>query len=330
MHEPHGVDVAVVGSGPSGLIHALAAHALGRTVAVIGAPSTARPGTYELLSGAVAEELSRLDLLGPIRARATRCVGTVYRWNSESFSEQSGSGWSGGWIVDRHWLDPLLRQLAVRRGIALTSQVVRAAGPGAVDGICAAQVVLATGRGSRLPGRAGLTTTHRHRQVAITLERPVRFPELGPRLLVDRARSGWWYAVGDGRLATVGFITDIDLLLPGPDRFGHTWRCSQPSWLPTAARTAAVRGRASGLAMTQAGDPGMDVLGDAALALDPLSGRGLATAVRGALMLAANPQRYRDWIVEQARSHTAAARELYSAAAGKHEFWRRRTEILTG
>lgn len=340
-------NVAVVGTGPAGTLHAARLAAAGARVIAIGSSATHRVGTYELLSGTTAAALARLGLLRAISGRAQRCAGTVFRWPDRLFRERSGAGWNGGWVVDRHWLDPLLRDFAVGAGVSLLPASVaaveptrdgylltcRSAGARSATTVCADRLVLATGRASRLAIRCGLRRQGLRPMVAITTSRPGPFPRLGPRLLVDAAVGGWWYALGDGTTATIGYVTDIDLLAAGSDRLVATWaRAAQDiDWLPTWARTAPLRGRPAGVQATEPRLGGVTVLGDAALALDPLSGHGMALAVTGALRAADEPDAYVEWLAEQRVAHDRDEVSLYAAAAHPPgaAFWLRRTPVRT-
>jgi hypothetical protein len=67
----------------------------------------------------------------------------------------------------------------------------------------------------------------------------------------------------------------------------------------------------------------MRLVGDAALSVDPLSGRGITLALEGASRC--DDPDYPDWIAETAREHDRIQREVYRAAcAVAGHFWEKR------
>jgi 2-polyprenyl-6-methoxyphenol hydroxylase-like FAD-dependent oxidoreductase len=342
-------DVVVVGDGPVGLVHAAAQAAAGRSVAVVGPGRRHPAGTFELLSGDLAPVLQVVGILPDVRTRAPRCAGTVFRWGNDAFTEQNGQQdrWAGGWVIDRSWFDQALRdvvaasfpQIEFLDGNATTVQ--RAAGVWAVEvagpaqdrmAVAGRSLSLATGRSDRLHNGAGLPAVRRHPMVAITCRIPNGLPDLGPRLLVDAADNGWWYAMGDGRSSTVGYVTDADLLAAGPDRIRATWAAAIPSapWVPGDLVDAPVVARRSvvGDCPPRAGDTAALPVGDAVLSEYPLSGHGLLVGLRGALHAAADLDGYLSWVGEQITVHREQERRLYEHVAGARpghgEFWSRR------
>jgi len=354
--EERDYDVAVVGDGPAGAAYALSAARAGRTVVMVGMQSLHPHGTLELLAGGAGHILHRLGLLESLATRAPACVGTVFRWGRGRFVERPGAADSrgAGWVVDREWFDPLLREGATAAGVekvkAVVSTVIfeagrwqlactRRAGGRPSRRICAGEVVLATGRVSKLANRCGLQRRVRHRMVAITAWVPGGLAGLGSRLLVDPGPSGWWYALGDDRGTVVGYVTDVDLLAAGSDRARATWRtaCSTAGWLPPVLRCADLALRASVVAEVilppvvprPAHSPQLHPLplGDAALAADPLSGHGLSIALDGALRATTNPEEYIHWLAASQEAHRLQERTLYGDE-GRYpfEFWRRRRD----
>lgn len=343
-------DVAVIGDGPTGAAHAAAHEAAGRHVALIGAGAAHPRGTYELLSGRAAPVLHILGVLDTVRDRGTPCAGTVFRWMHDRFAQQNGqqAQWNGGWMIDRHWFDPMVRAAATcRPGVTSVSARVSGAEPDrggwrvactrAVNGrteafaVRARHLILAGGRTGRAVNRYGVHRRIHHRMVSIVTREPIPVPELGPRLLVDSAADGWWYAMGDGTGTTIGYVTDIDLLSRGPDRLTATWRQAARGvdWLPPGAAQAPLRARTSVVACADLGTDAEQLplpVGDAGLAADPLSGHGLVLGLRGALHAAADPADYLAWLARQQHEHREQERLLYRAERRypASAFWRRR------
>ena len=302
----HEFDVAIVGNGPAGCAHAGVCRKRGQSVALIGRARDPQRGTYELLSGSAASFLDAHGVLDAIGGHAERCAGTVFRWGRSDFAERPAlEVAASGWIVDRAWLDPLLRNTMARnvchvRGEAVSivrvskGWVTRVTAGGRSVQIRANSVVLASGRSGRLAGDLGLVRRRRHRMLAITSRLASPIPWLGCRLLVDSAAQGWWYAVGDTQGALVGYVTDADLLPSGPDRVRAMWTSASRrlDWLPRTPSVGALRVQPATVAELVIPDPKMRatpthhgalLVGDAALAPDPLSGHGLTLALHGAL-----------------------------------------------
>lgn len=339
---------AVVGSGPAGAAHAAALARAGEPVLLVGAGGWQRPGTIELLSGRLRPLLARLGVLEEVERRAPACASTVFRWGGERFAERSAAAdpWGPGWAVDRAWLDPLLEQAAVAGGARLlrarVRELLRAGGrwelrcacaDGTTATVSAEAVTVATGRGAVGAVSAGLLVRRRVRElIAVTAWAP-ELASLGPRLLVDAAGDGWWYAMGDGRGATVGYVTDAPLLGGGSARLRGAWEAARPAWLPP------IGGRLHGRpAFVQAAswpdrDDDLIAIGDAALALDPLSGHGLAVALEGALVAAEDRAAYRRWHRERLARALAEEPRVYAPMARRRPaspFWAVRAASADG
>lgn len=308
-------DVCVVGSGPAGALAAVRSAGSGASVLVVSSTSRAFRG-LELLSGRAAPRLRELGVLAGVEAVGTRCAGTVSRWATDDFIARPAllDPWGGGWIVDRHQLDPILADAATARGArAITGRAV------AVDptsGCCvvwladgrrirAGTAVVATGRASSLLRHATSTNVD-HRLVVLTAELPSGIISgLGHQLLIDRAAAGWWYALASQTTTTVAFCTDGDLVRSRGIAGTWTQACENAAWLPAAGRSCPVRVRSqlvSTVANVQVG--AAYVIGDAALAVDPLSGQGIAIAIEGACRWSA-PE-YTEWHASITLDHRGA------------------------
>jgi hypothetical protein len=149
---------------------------------------------------------------------------------------------------------------------------------------------------------------------------------LGHHLLVDRAADGWWYALATAGLTTVAYCTDADQIGRGRAGVSRIWRaaCAMTPWFPpdaTAVRPV-VRSRPLGRGPAPA-DPCVQVVGDAALTVDWLSGNGLALAVEAGVR-SAGPAGCADWYDDVAGAHAAQRRDVYRAAGADAPFWNRR------
>lgn len=323
--------VLVVGSGPAACATALALRRRGRPVTMVGAAARHATGTLEVLSG---EALAALEDLGaeaallgaiPLGARRTR-------WGTRAFVDTPSilTPGSPGWIVDRREFDDRLRSVAAARGVEWHQSRVRVA-----DLTAQSEVVIATGRAT---GRPVVAERSYDSQVAITAFVPG--PALGHLegvLLVDSALDGWWYAIGSRAGTSIGYVTDLQGLVGGPDRVRSTWRAALETVdfvrqgvlddLDLVTRVSTGRPAAS--------STGCSVLvGDAALALDPLSGGGLRFALESGVS-AAEPivdgdiERYRGWLGETAAAHRSHAASTYAAGRfASAPYWRRRQTEL--
>lgn len=342
---PGSFDTLVIGAGPAGATYATLLAGAGGEVAMVGAGRAVPAGTFELLPGRAAPALHELGVLDDVLARAVPCAGTVFRWVDGQFREHGigAPDWTGGWVVDRAWLDPLLVRAAERRGVRVCCSTVTDADEDGALGwkvrtvghrgmsstLAAATIAVATGRGGRLRRRLGARRTQ-HRMVAVTTCETVPFPAIGARLLVDASDNGWWYALGDGARATIGYVTDADALANGADRLAATWRRAAlgVEWMPAAARHIPLRARRCAVAVPDGEGSGSAVaLGDAALAADPLSGHGLMLCLDGAAQAASDPAGYRQWLTERGTRYVEQEQALYRSSDRRRTgtFWRRRT-----
>jgi flavin-dependent dehydrogenase len=270
----------------------------------------------ELLSGRAHESLRQLSLLEAVTRDVPTCGGVISRWGAATTERPAlldPDG--GGWIVDRAIVDAAVLDAAVKAGVhwrATISRNVRPAGAGwrvaAADAWHRCErVVLATGRASNLALRCGLRRPCTSRLVAVVGWVAEPIDRLGDRLYVADAEDGWSYALGCDRGTSMGFCTDLDLL-PGPANYAHGVR-----------RRPAFTGAVIGEPPAE-----MQVVGDAALAVDPLSGHGLALAFEGSLRAARDPGGYPEWLARITESHAIQEQGVYAAAGRTGEFWRRR------
>jgi 2-polyprenyl-6-methoxyphenol hydroxylase-like FAD-dependent oxidoreductase len=300
--------VHVVGAGPAGAAAAIAAAARGEPVVWYGQPVCWPTGSLEVLSWYGVQALDRLGLAAEMRRHAVPCHGTVLRWGADGFQEWPSllAPGGGGLIVDRARLDPLLASVAARAGVR-REPFRRHAAPGR-------RVVVATGRSGAGLSRWGLSRLPGRRLVALLarLDRPI--PDLGQRLLLDQGRDGWWYAIGDGTATTLGYCTTAGQLPIGAGRVAAAWAAAcrgASDWLPDAARRAPVRVRPAGAGRVDRPWPeGITPIGDAALALDPLSGQGLAFALHSGVR--ALDDDYARWLCGVADEHAAHEASLWS------------------
>jgi flavin-dependent dehydrogenase len=263
------------------------------------------PRLGEALAAEVRRPLEQLDLwdrfqrTGPRPAHAIRSAwGSPALHEHNSLSNPSGPGWS----VDRSRFDAMILAAAVDRGVRLlrparVDAVARRPGGGfAIRGehegrpllLEAEYIVDATGRRSTLSRKLGRRSVAHDRLVGVVrcLDKEPG-ARIEPVLLIEPVERGWWYSAPspDGRLVAV-LMTDVDLL---PRRAGGAdalWDAQRRAAPHTDRRIGAatpiaetkVRPAHFRALLAPAGD-GLVAVGDAAAAIDPLSGRGVLHAL---------------------------------------------------
>jgi flavin-dependent dehydrogenase len=299
------VDFAVIGGGPAGAAFALAARALGATVAVIERPRP-RGGAGDVLSPSVIVPLAQLGLGAAFGARGyVAARGAVSAWGGAPIDRGARAGRS--WHVDRDDFDGWLLAEAIARG----ARVVRAA----------------AARADRAPGRtriaAGATTvvadfaieaSGRGRGVVLPPARRAREPLFAvlqladaapgedPRLHLEWTGDGWWYSALLPR-GQVVFARMIDRgRLPRGAAAARAWFARElAATTLTRARPSAERRRgplracpAGGAIRAVVADDHALAIGDAAASYDPLCGQGVVAALSkgaaAARLLCAGPR----------------------------------------
>ena len=327
-------DVLVIGAGPAGTSYALAAARAGANVLIAAPRPRHRPYALELLSGRAWPTIERLGVAALVTETTAPCAGVVGRWGSSTIDRSTILEPHGiGWIVDRSTLDIRLLEAAMSAGCAHAESVVDCVEPAGRGWRARAggawlygdRVVLATGRVSRLVSRCGVPRSMPHQLVAIVGWVSSSLPDLGDRLYVADASDGWWYGIGRGPGTSLGFCTDLDLLGPGPRRPAISWAHALEhfGWPPAEYVRPSLRLAFTGVLDGPVPDR-MQLVGDAALALDPLSGHGLTIALESALRAVTDPSGYPAWLAEVTATHLVQQRKVYSAAGQKGHFWERR------
>ena len=333
---PRRVDVCVIGGGPAGAAAAVTARSTGAQVCMITKPSSSA-AFLELISGRAHRVLDTLGILELVSTIAEPCVGSVSRWTGMGFDEHSSllDPGGGGWIVDRDTFDNAIRAEALRSGVSVlpdrVAKIDESAGRYRVRlpdrDILADKIILAAGS-RRGPARHTCDRLVRQRIVALRVRLgPAVIAGLGNRLLVDRGPSGWWYAIANASATDIVYCTDGVVLAKGAEGIRTLWRMAcagSTDWLPRGAAMQQPRVRAATIG---SGWPRVDgrmrLVGDAALSVDPLSGRGITLALEGASRC--DDPDYPDWIAETAREHDRIQREVYRAAcAVAGHFWEKR------
>jgi flavin-dependent dehydrogenase len=350
------VDALVAGAGPAGATAALCLARRGASVALVDPFAADGPPVGETLAPITREPLARLGLWERFAAAGHRPAYAVRSaWGGDEAIDQDHifHPYGHGWHVDRRAFDRMLVEAAADAGVRLIAGTVgRAerrgdtwtieAGGAALE---ARSVVDATGRPARLARRMGARRMALDRLVGVVVSVPrERTTEAHEGVtLLEAAADGWWYSARtpDDRLL-LAYMTDADL------------------WARTARGGDALASRLDGAPLTRArlrGTPGPPArvvaavssrlrpaatagwlaAGDAAMAVDPLSGNGVGRALRSGMCAAGaileewdgDEGATRDYAAEVARAFTTYAadwRWFYGREQRftSSEFWRRR------
>lgn len=344
-------DIVVLGGGPAGCAAARHLSVLGFSVAII---SQARAASmWEGLSRRTLEQLDELGFkqtlenIGPAVRRQAN-------WNGLSSSENTE------WVVERRHFDAILRHETDTLGVAVIPGLVRKT---AWNGDSWSVLVhsreakrceffckfIIEARGRRAPAvQQGMT------QGPATTALRSYWLHHGNECAMTGAASfadGWaWYAAGNDRRATLQLMVSGEKGgIPGSQALGsHYDRVvrSIPEvrrWLAGAARYGKVSARAAGTRLASCIiDERQARVGDAAMAIDPLSGHGIYEALITARALAPvvntilrEPARlqqavnfYQDRMQHRFRQVCRAGRDFYAAEQRwpNSRFWEMRQQ----
>jgi flavin-dependent dehydrogenase len=305
-------DIAIAGAGPAG---AAAAHWLvqaGCSVVLLERSRFDRPRIGESLAPSVQPMLVELGVwqdflnLNPLPSYGTRSA-----WGAALAEDQSHllNPYLCGWHVDRLAFDRTIAESAVRRGahLELGTQVVRYTAeanggavlsfsrvddPDRVDQLRADFVIDATGRNSTVARKLGAASIMFDRLVAVAAQFDNARADTNRYTLVETTSDGWWYSAPAGVGSSVAVLmTDGDLLNAQHTKDPAEWQNAlsravltratvdgcELKWGPSAFSAVSQRLRRA---------PGDRrrwlAVGDAALAVDPVSGSGILRALRTA------------------------------------------------
>jgi flavin-dependent dehydrogenase len=320
-HDSSSFDVVVVGAGPSGSATARRLADKGWRVALIERTRFDGPRVGESLAPNVQESLRELGVwsdflaLDPLPSWGTRSV-----WGDETPQSHSHvvNPYGCGWHVDRQAFDRMLAQAAVCvgatlfEGITLQRCVYRDgwwhvqadAGHDARDSALQARILIdATGRKARIARGLGAERLLLDRLVGVAAEWGGVDAAQRGHLLVEAAPVGWWYSAplpGGGspqnRMIAM-LMTDADLCARGRLSSADAWQAALDASRATRERLGAAHRMSDPevysavsqrLRRELARDAGPWLaVGDAALAVDPVSGSGVLRALRTARAAAA-------------------------------------------
>jgi len=298
------VDVCIIGAGPAGNAMAIRMAQLGRDVCMIERSVFPRSHIGELLSPGIWPQLDLLGVAGTVAAAGFwPCRTSLVEWEGD-VRVRRDFGTSGGLLVDRAAFDALLLNCARTHGVRVMQPAVvrtrtrRDQGwhleVQCADRICALDVDFladASGRSAVLRGRKKRAY---HRTLALYgYWRGARLPD-EPRIEAGLDAWYWGLPLPDGTYNATVFLDAADFRARRAPSLSATYHALiARSGLMTGCRDVRLFGPVRAADATPYLDsnsigPRSIKIGEAALALDPLSSSGVQKAINTALAGAAS------------------------------------------
>lgn len=316
------------------------------------------PRLGEILSPAAASILGQLKVTDAFERERFRPVyGSAVSWRGPLLADSPHlfTFHGPGWHLDRARLDAMLAREAARRGTELQlnnrATVIKNDSGGwrlhlASGDIAQCRFLIdATGRGASIARRLGarLISSDRLTGFVCTFSLP---GGQDPRTLIESVEHGWWYTGAlDGDMRIAALMTDADVGRDLDLADVKSWQ----EYLRQTHYVAKAVGHAlplSGPMIRSANSQYLEpvvaenwmAVGDAAMALDPLSGQGIVAALRSGVFAAyaigdyltrddpSGLQRYQCFVhfgltsVQRARARYYAEERRWP----HHPFWSRR------
>jgi flavin-dependent dehydrogenase len=306
-------DIAIVGAGPAGAATARRLAQYGCRVVLLERSRFDIPRIGESLAPGVQPLLTDLGVWSQFLAlQPLPSYGTRSLWGEAMPQVHSHlvTPWGCGWHVDRRAFDCMLAEAARMAGASLLCGTTLVRCDGSADGwvlelvgrsddgsaqrtfrLQAKVVIDATGRAARLAPWLGARRFLLDHLVSVTAQFDGIDTSREGYVMVETTADGWWYTapVPDGRMMVM-LMTDGDLC-------GRADLASHSAWYGRLQTAGATRARMAGgtrswgprvlsaisqrLRRREQRKPWLAV-GDAALAVDPISGSGVVRALRSA------------------------------------------------
>lgn len=308
-------EIAIAGTGPAGTIAAILLARAGASVTLVGRPPVADrvEGASMRLVAAMRAQRLATEGMGPLVERSVQWGALTGAPNREH-------------RLSRRAFDAALIEQAAATGVRVVTTGIARVRPGVItttDGTEIRAALVFEARGRRAPVAATRLRGTPTVSIAGFCEQDM------PAADVLALPDGWrWRIGGEGR-AWVQVTVDADAARDP----AQVW-----TRMTGATPVADLSVRASELRLSAPQlDPGLPRLGDAAVAMDPLSGHGLFWALGSALMAvpladalnrgetALAAQFYRDRVVGTFQRQARVGRDFYRAAGLDGLFWARRS-----
>ena len=348
-------DVLVAGGGPAGSTVALDLSRRGFRVALIEQSAyddfrvgeTVPPEIRRLLAG-----LGVWDQFLASERLESYGIRTAWETAAPRHHDFLFNPYGCGWHVDRARFDAMLAAAAERAGAVLMTSaritafqqdakanwLVEVDHAGKTAMLHARWLLDATGRKASLSSELGCRAEVVDRLIGATALLPTSGNE--QCILIESVENGWWYSAPlPGARTVFAYMTDSDLWTPSswPDLLNAAPLTSERASIPAPCPPVRVVSAASMLRQPVTG-PNWMLVGDAAFAVDPLSGQGIYKTIEAGLQSAAAIARasegdtsglteYENWTCESFRSYLAVRRQFYSSVQRwpASPFWQRRT-----
>ncbi len=359
------VDVCVVGAGPAGSVIAARASQLGFSVCLVERATFPRPHLGESLTEGVLPMLDAIGARAAVESVGFPRVRRV-RTNWDGAVTERVDARESGMLVDRGRFDAVLLSTARTLGVQVLQPAVVHARTAREDGWTVDIEAAGAGSSSRVllharylvdaTGRRGMLRGRRRRvgPSTVALYAYWRGRRLPTRPCIEAGTEAWYWGVPlpDGSYNTLAFV-DGDLLRQAPavpveTRFRAL--LAQSSLMDECRDvdlTSAVRAVDATAHVDDASVTRTSIkVGDAALALDPLSSSGvqkaLQTALSGAIVIntllrkpedAESAMRfYQDTLAHASERHRGWAASHYATVAARepHAFWANRSRGAVG
>lgn len=319
-HRDETFDVLIRGAGPAGSVAAAWLARAGKTVALLHRSCRSPFDRIEALGPDIPSLLSQIGLdRSWLNSVAQPVPGTISRWAQpkETVFDSLMSPHGPAWSTRREIFNLALLTHAKAQGVQVVDQEVGAD-----------KVFIAVGSDNALDGQVNdkLVALTRNYDGCLINDR---------RLRIEAVPQGWWYALPSrGGALGLGFITDRQTIK------GHSlegiWDTAITNpildMVQSAQKSSPLRSTPVRCSIVTSGD---DRIGNARASYDPLTGRGVAEAVRNALetvsRLGQNRQAEQNRLEQHYASYLQKRTQLYELGATRFGtgFWTRRLNAIT-
>lgn len=314
LRKSHCVDVAIVGAGPAGAALAILLARANHSVQLIERSEFDRPRVGESLSPSVTPLLRELGVWKTFKELDTvPSYGVRSIWGTGTLKTHSHlqNICGQGWHVDRRCMDAMLAKEASNVGVFVNYGTVidnieyqsnmwelnlhKKHIPSSTQSVTAKLLVDATGRNAQVGTRLGAKRLIFDRLVGVHASFDYDAGHGEHHVLVETCEHGWWYS------APVSSSKMIAMLMTDSDLCSASRLSVVRRWDEYLAQTSATHARLDGtqqliniskpsvipavsqrLCRNQDHRPWIAV-GDASLAVDPISGSGVLYALQSAL-----------------------------------------------